>query len=218
MPGTMGNPGQYDLFEGDAESRASVEDEDEDEARSLIDTLISNTKLYNSAERQMKLLQFIARFRQFAPFNAMLLHIQKPGLTHAATIRDWWKKFHREPKRDARPLLILRPFGPVDFVYDIQETEGDPLPEEAFQFVAHGQTPIGWFESAIHILDRLNIKISTIDQGDGSAGYIQRLNHPDAESPDFYRLCVNQNHSTATRFVTIAHELGHLFFRTSGCR
>ena len=42
-------------IEGDAESRAS--DEDEDEARTLIDTLISNTKLYNSAERQMKLLQ-----------------------------------------------------------------------------------------------------------------------------------------------------------------
>lgn len=55
-----------------------------------------------------------AKLREFAPFNAMLLHIQKPGLTHAATAQDWHKRFGRVPKMGAPPLLVLRTKGPVD--------------------------------------------------------------------------------------------------------
>lgn len=78
------------------------------------------------------------RLRNFAPFNAMLLNIQKPGLTYAASARDWGLRFNRHPKRDARPLLILWPFGPVALVYDVLDTEGDPLPEDAQMFPARG--------------------------------------------------------------------------------
>jgi hypothetical protein len=38
-------------------------------------------------------------------------------MTHAATARDWFERFGRKPKRHARPLLILRAMGPVDFVF-----------------------------------------------------------------------------------------------------
>ncbi|MBK7442542.1 MAG: hypothetical protein IPI65_13570 [Bacteroidetes bacterium] len=40
-----------------------------------------------------------------------------------------WKKYRRTIKKNARPLLILMPFGPVEFVYDITDTEGDEIPE-----------------------------------------------------------------------------------------
>ena len=70
----------------------------------------------------------MVRLRNFAPFNAMLLQVQKPGLTYAASAADWRTTFKRKPKEGARPLLILWPFGPVALVYDVIDTEGKELP------------------------------------------------------------------------------------------
>lgn len=109
--------------------------------RALIDQLIADTELYNTTERQQELLDFVVRFRRMAPFNAMLLHVQKPGVSHVANVGDWRERFGRKPKQDARPLLILRPFGPIDLVYDVQDTEGQPLPDTAFAFPAKETAP-----------------------------------------------------------------------------
>ena len=53
------------------------------------------------------LLDFVVRLRNFAPFNAMLLQVQKPGPTYAASAVGWLARFDRKPKDGARPLLIL---------------------------------------------------------------------------------------------------------------
>src|SRR5690625_250506 len=106
--------------------------------RAILDQLLEDSRLYRTSKEYMELLDFVARMRDFAPFNALLLHIQKPGLTHAASAKDWRERFNRRPKLDARPLLILRPFAPVALVYDVQDTEGDPLPPGAFLFRAEG--------------------------------------------------------------------------------
>ena len=37
------------------------------------------------------------------------------------------------PVPGARPLIVLRTYGPVDFVFDMQDTEGDLLPEGGLQ-------------------------------------------------------------------------------------
>ena len=55
--------------------------------RALIDQLIAATRLYNSSDAIKALFTFTQNLQESAPFNAMLLHIQKPGLTHAATAR-----------------------------------------------------------------------------------------------------------------------------------
>lgn len=68
----------------------------------------------------------------------MLLLMQKPGLSYVASAYDWRERFGRKPKEEARPLLILWPFGPVAFVYDVLDTEGKPLPEDATFFFAQG--------------------------------------------------------------------------------
>lgn len=71
-----------------------------------------------------------------APFNALLLSIQRPGLRFAATERDWLDRFNRTIVEGARPLLILWPFSPAVFVFDVVHTVGDPLPdliEQAFR-------------------------------------------------------------------------------------
>lgn len=113
---------------------------DEKSTRSLLDHLLTESRLYKTSDGYKALMEFTIRMRNFAPFNAMLLHIQKPGIRFAASAHDWAFRFGRSPKQDARPLLILRPFGPVALVYDIADTEGRELPESVLHaFIAKGQ-------------------------------------------------------------------------------
>jgi hypothetical protein len=62
---------------------------DTEEARSLLDQLLTDWRLHTQSEDYKDLLDFVIRFRNFAPFNAMLLQIQKPGLCYAASAPDW---------------------------------------------------------------------------------------------------------------------------------
>src|SRR3989441_4342085 len=93
-------------------------------ARSLLDQLLADSRLYTQSKDYKDLLDFVVRLRNFAPFNAMLLQVQKPGLSYAASAHDWRERFGRWPKEGARPLLILWPFAPVALVYDVMDTEG----------------------------------------------------------------------------------------------
>src|SRR3954447_25115351 len=62
-------------------------------ARSLLDQLLTDSRLYTQSKDYKELLDFVARMRNFAPFNAMLLQIQKPGLRFAASEFDWEQRF-----------------------------------------------------------------------------------------------------------------------------
>lgn len=87
------------------------------ERNSELDQLFLEVGTYRDSTDYMELLKFVRRFRKMKPYNAMLLHVQKPGSTFVASASDWWERFRRKPKPGARPLVILRPFGPVAFVY-----------------------------------------------------------------------------------------------------
>jgi len=100
---------------------------------------LSRLAYISTTEEYKDLLRFIARLRNFAPFNAMLLQVQKPRLRFAASETDWYERFGRTVKQGARPLLIMWPFCPVALVYDIDETLGKELPIDvasAFKQVA----------------------------------------------------------------------------------
>jgi hypothetical protein len=140
--------------------------------RALLDTLLTDSRLYRTTAAYKDLLDFVVRLRNFAPFNAMLLQVQKPGLTYAASAADWWTRFGRKPKDGTRPLLILWPFGPVALVYDVMDTEGKGLPRDVASFFAHG--PIGEVEIGAfrRRASQKNIFWDDLDAGDGKAGSI----------------------------------------------
>lgn len=190
---------QADLFDADYE-------------RSLLDQFIQESKLYRKSEEYKKLLDFVVRLRNFAPFNAMLLHIQKPGLSYAALDRDWRERFGRWPKEGARPLIILWPFGPVALVYDVMDTEGAPLPTDVASFFARGPVDAEKIGSFVSRLERENIQITWVDAGDQHAGSIRLIKRATTnKEKDRYRLVLNRSHGLAVQFTTLAHELGHLF-------
>ena len=180
--------------------------------RSLLDQLLADSRLYTRGKHYQQLLDFVVRLRNFAPFNAMLLQVQKPGLRYAASARDWQVRFGRQPVEGARPLLVLWPFGPVALVYDVMDTEGQELPRDVFAFPAEGDTTadrLAWFASRV---SRKNIECRWVDEGDQNAGSIRVLNRASGEKDATqYRMHINRNHKPPVQFTTLAHELGHLF-------
>ena len=185
---------------------------DKEFSRALLDQLLADSRLYKTGQSYKDLLEFATRLRNVAPFNAMLLQLQKPGLTYAASAFDWETRFGRKPKEDARPLLILWPFAPVATVYDVQDTEGEDLPEDVASFFTTGIITAEQMASFKTKLARKKIGWCWVDTGDAKAGKIKvvKRGDDDAKATE-YEIRVNRNHDTATQFVTLTHELGHLF-------
>lgn len=211
---------QQDLFsqrpakQADKVPPATAADGDQD--RALIDQLIADTQLYDSSERLRELMAFTVRLRHIAPFNAMLLHVQKPGLSFAARPTDW-ARLGRRPKPYARPLVILRSFGPVEFVYDVLDTEGKPLPPEVLSFPTEGEVPDRWRDTVERRLLRERILVRWLDRGDRSAGHALRLSsHGNKRQLERFEVAVNANHPPATQLVTFAHELAHIYLGHCG--
>lgn len=202
MDTTNSNSQQPDLFDPDPETES---------ARSLLDQLLIDSRLYTQSKDYKDLLDFVVRLRNFAPFNAMLLQVQKPGLQYAASRRDWLERFRRTPKEDARPLLILWPFGPVALVYDLTDTEGEPLPEHVYAFPAKGNMTPEKIHGFVARLHAARLSTTFIDAGDRKAGRIERrtlASDPKAR-PD-YSIKINKNHDPNVQFATLSHELAHL--------
>lgn len=196
----------------DVASQQELFGAEKDSDRALIEQLIAATRLYETSEAVNELLAFTIKLRRFAPFNGLLLHIQKPGLTYAASAREWFERFGRVPKQGTRPLVVLRTMGPVDFVFDILDTEGRELPKSAYAFPTLGALTEARFNSITDQVVRLGVELVPLDAGDARAGWIKLVKRSeDPKRRHHYQLGFNTNHPAPTRLVTIAHELAHLY-------
>ncbi len=182
------------------------------ESRAALDKIIEEARLYQTSKEYKELLKLVSTLRNLAPFNAMLLHVQKPGLTYAATAAEWRKRFNRFPKPDARPLLIMWPFGPVALVYDVLDTDGEALPPGVEMFPVLGEIKKETIGNLVGAMSAKGVSVLWFDGGDAKAGSIERKrDSKDPKTYSAYTIKLNKNHPPATLFVTIAHELAHLF-------
>ena len=195
---------------------------DDETAKSLLSNLLNQSRLYHQSTDYRALLDFVARLRNFAPFNAFLLHLQKPGLRFAASAYDWANRFDRVVKEGARPLLILWPFSPVALVYDMEDTEGELLPDSVQQaFRASGDLKKAHIFQFTSLLIKQGIGLKLIAYGDAHAGHIQAEHKPegleigerstDVKVRPTYHISVNSTHEPNVQFVTLVHELAHLY-------
>ena len=188
-----------------------------------LDKLFNEVRTYRKSSNLKELFQFIKRFRDIAPYNAMLLHIQKPGSQFVASAYDWSSKFNRYIKPGARPLIILRPFGPVSFVFELGDTEGkEPFPQELLSpFDAEGKLPKNAIDNLIKYMKFDGISYNEADHGTSSAGFIKVDNSAMEQSvisgkkeiwlKILYNMVVNKNLNQEAKFSTIVHELGHAY-------
>ncbi|MCR4656989.1 MAG: hypothetical protein K5770_12270 [Lachnospiraceae bacterium] len=187
---------------------------------SELDKLFEEVGTYRSSKDYKDLLRFISRFRKYAPYNAMLLHIQKPGSKYVASASDWASRFNRKPKPGARPLVILRPFGPVAFLYELNDTEGKKLPDDIeAPFKAKGIISNKEVEEIVESVYFDGVRIVYQNYGTERAGQVQVANtigtyENNGIKHKFklpFEMVVNSNLKNCEKMATIYHELGHIY-------
>lgn len=199
-------------------------------AKQSINDLVSDALQYRDSRDYHDLLRFMGRFRQYAPFNALLIHSQLKGAAFVAPARLWSEKFERRVKPGQRPIVVLQPFGPVMFVFDVSQTEGEPgapsLPEEfvnpfAMPPMRGVQSALDWATENAKI-DGVRVQevsagsllagcISTTRSGFSQRILVKRRPPERRDVPVRFETQINNSFSATERYATLAHELSHLY-------
>lgn len=180
--------------------------------RLMMDELIEKALAYRSGKELKELLDFTRKFPHIAPYNAMLLHVQNPGIQYALRAGEW-QCWGRRVKPAARPYVILWTMGPVAFVFDLSDTEpidpnNDRIPEIVKDpFQVKGEPPPGAMANLQAACGLLGIKIEFRDYATGQAGQVARVDRADY----LFHVALNSKHTAAQQLGALAHELAHIF-------
>lgn len=213
---------QKDLFEIEHESvdnSVNNEKDKNENDRKVLDELFELTFQYRKTKSYFELMKFITSFRHYSFFNAMLIHIQMSGAVYVAPPERWWNEYKRTIKPGARLLVILRPKGPVMFVFDVSETEGKPLPDEIENpYGIRSGKLNGEYKKVCENCARDGVKVHYAKLGSIEAGSISNASFSreflsfDKEKVEVrYEIELNLNASDETNFAIMAHELAHLY-------
>lgn len=202
---------ENDLF-GAAEQRLSHFED----CRSAIDQLYFEAFSTQGSKAFDDFLSFVVRFSNLSVYNAMLVRVQRPGAAAVAT-RIKWKSFGRFVKPDAVPIVILRSFGPVAFVFEQGDTGGQPLPGESDNpLFATGNLSQSVYDQTGKAAEKYDIKVEESENygvllAGTASGFSLLPEKLETKAGRGFRVRLNAKHDLPTRFCTLAHELGHIY-------
>ena len=203
---------------------------------SKVDELFNDVHRYKNSKEFKNLMQFIARFKTLSPFNSMLVYIQRPESKYLLRASEWKNKYERGIKEDARPIIILVPFGPVSFLFDVSDTyplnkepdeKDDILNYLAQPYDTDGKIGSCYYCNLLQNLDYNGISYKKFRAGADLAGKITNSTHGEElfinigtkKNPHLitykprFTISVNETANREAEFSTLCHELGHLICR-----
>lgn len=176
---------------------------------SELDELFTRSRQFRRSKKFVEAVEFVGRFREYSPFNNMLVYLQNPLSTYFATARRWERAFGRTIKEEARAMIILAPRSPVLLVYDIADTDGTPLPKKLGVFAKVS----GPFDPLI--LERMvkncahdGIRVERQAMGRLRAGFATWRQH--GGSPKI-RISVRADLEPSAACAVLVHELAHVY-------
>ena len=219
---------QMDLFD----------EEQRDKELSTIDQLFKDVKRYRKCSEFQKRLDFYSSFPYLGVYNAELVAQQRPGARFVLTAKKWAEKYNRKIKANARPLIILVPFHPVDFLFDVTDTKPidniknvddnavieriierhmfDYKRGEGFYmdnlWVNLGKQ--GIYYKRIIAGSELHAEIST-DQSEKL--FVQVYKDVELSHHNYFTISVNSGLSLSEELSRLFHELAHLFCHHFKC-
>lgn len=206
------------------------------DVHSKIDELFNDVRRYRKSSEFRELIRFVARFKTLSPFNSMLAHMQRPESRFLLRASEWKKKYDRGIKEDARPIVILVPFGPVDFLFEVGDTY--PLSpkldgkDDILDYLAQPYDTVGKLDRNYYycILENLANNAISYKKFRAAADFAGKISistpgeqvtinigtkkkwHLIAYKSRF-TISVNETTNTEAEFGTLCHELGHLLCR-----
>ncbi len=185
-----------------------------------VDEVFAASSRFRDSRNLKELLRYIARFPNYSAFNGLLLYAQNPSATYVATARSWAQKFNRKPKYTARPLAILAPMAPIRFVFDIQDTEGAPVPSHLLEFSTTGNQLSGKdYRHTCHNCATQGIAVYETEldpHAEDSAGRITPALRKQYQAFDLpkdtsYLILIDKTQPLEDKYGSLVHELGHIF-------
>lgn len=175
-----------------------------------LDLLLREVRALKSRKSIVALCDMAVRFRNLAPFNAMLIYMQRPDATSVLRAEQW-RELKRYPKASARPVVILVPFGPVDFVYDFADTYGAAIPAQLSlgnlggnAFGVDGQLSVSHLTDFYKRCAKFGIFVEEKSSKLFRAGICSRRDN------DLFEIELDIDHLVAQKFATLCHELAHI--------
>lgn len=193
-----------------------------EQAKQLADTGIANLAAALEQGRSETLTAYLAtmaKFHRYSFGNVMLIMTQKPDATRVAGFRTW-KKIGRYVKKGEKGIVIIAPMMirkqdersaanrdderilrfKAAHVFDISQTDGEPLPE----FARVGGNPNGYTERVKEAIARREITLTYAGEFDA----IVELGNADGASLGG-QILVRDDLSPALEFSVLVHELAH---------
>ena len=190
------------------------------EREALLATLAEKVAALANSDEWLAYLRFLGSFRRYSFNNLMLIASQCPHATHVAGYRTW-QQLGRQVRKGERAIRILGYSAkkitktdpdtggevedrlvryPVLSVFDISQTDGDPLPADGYQLPT-GEGPDG-------VLDQLTGWLT------GEGWTLRQL--PLAATCEGYTdhkhrvIATDSNLAPAPRLVVLLHEAAHV--------
>jgi antirestriction protein ArdC len=190
-----------------------------EQAKDIIDThidqLAENLESGHS-EQLTEFLSTMAKFHRYSLGNVLLIMAQKPDATHVAGFNTW-KSFGRYVKAGEKGIAILAPMTfknqesessqnkaagdeeksirfRVVYVFDVSQTDGEPLPE----FAKVTGDPGDYSERLKGLVRQLSIELEYSDQLGGALG-VSRGG----------KIALKEGLDPSQEFTTLVHELAH---------
>jgi hypothetical protein len=180
------------------------------EVESSIDSLLQHSLAYRGSKEFQDMVGFMGSFRDYAAYNNMLVRVQNPSCSFYATESDWERRFKRHLKEDARPMLILATMHPVMLVYDVDNTDGEPLPEELNKFARFEGK---WNPAGLHrtvenatVRDRIRIDFKRLSSTNAGFATLAR-----GDSNSKMRIAIHDQLDEPSRYGILCHELAHIY-------
>jgi hypothetical protein len=98
----------------------------QNDARRSIRYLVNAALRYGKMGTVGDVLDRVAAFRQYKPYNALLVLLQRPAATFVLPAHAWGEKYGRVIRPNEQPLVMLQRGGPVMFLFDVSQTEAGP--------------------------------------------------------------------------------------------
>ncbi len=176
------------------------------------------------------LLDQAANLRQHKLFNAFLASLQRPHADYLLQSHDWEERWRRRIRPGEHPIVLMVPFGPVGFYFDVSQTEEA---QGARKLPARFENPyrMDHIQDAGAALAALRarvlldgVRVNEAPLGHRFAGHIRlatggfhevpvrvRQQMVIERLPVRFEVTLNRNYTVTEQLATLTHEIGHLY-------
>ena len=203
-----------------------------DKELASIDRLFQDVKRYRKCSEFKKKLDFYSNFPYLGVYNSELVAMQRPGARFVLSAKSWEEKYQRKIKPNARPLIILVPFYPVDFLFDITDTK--PIDrnkkddEDVIEQIINRSKASCYHHTSfymnrlkenlpkhgIHLNRNYNTGseiLSEIRADHSETLYVQVYKDFHVDYENYFTISVSPRANESETLAAVFHELGHLF-------